>query len=401
MNLQYALLLIGIVIIVVVAVTAYDMSRSRRARERPETPRGDFPENASRARSSLLNATREAGSEKMLRSDVEVPTQEPPRQEILRKELQRLEEVATMPLNLVSGLRPRGRGKAEPGREYLSDDKIDFVIHLPGEQPVTRNAALGPYKQHEYRLNKARHLYGQHYHSSHWSELQLDSQSTQYGDLTLALQLVDTSGPVDETELNTFTELGLQLADALQRPTKFPLTPEQGLERAKELQQFCDTYDVIAGIHVVSNSDTAFPGRAIEMAARHAGLELGAMNIFHLKNEVAPGSRYLFSMANLHESKAFDPAAWDSFESSGLTLFMNVPCAYHPGAVFDKMVATAREIADTLGGILQDQNHRPLTDKGIAVIHHQIEDIEEKMRAFGIPPGSETALKLFNEAATL
>jgi len=30
----------------------------------------------------------------------------------------------------------------------------------------------------------------------------------------------------------------------------------------------------------------------------------------------------------------------------------------------------------------------------------QIEEIEEKMRAFGIPPGSETALKLFNEAAT-
>jgi FtsZ-interacting cell division protein ZipA len=80
---------------------------------------------------------------------------------------------------------------------------------------------------------------------------------------------------------------------------------------------------------------------------------------------------------------------------------MSVPCAYHPGALFDKMAATAREIADTLGGKLQDQNRRPLTDKGIAVIHHQIEDIEEKMRTFGIPPGSETALKLFSEAATL
>ena len=51
--------------------------------------------------------------------------------------------------------------------------------------------------------------------------------------------------------------------------------------------------------------------------------------------------------------------------------------------------------------VLQQMVHHPLTDKGIAVIHHQIEDIEEKMRAFGIPPGSETALKLFNEAATL
>jgi FtsZ-interacting cell division protein ZipA len=119
-----------------------------------------------------------------------------------------------------------------------------------------------------------------------------------------------------------------------------------------------------------------------------------------MKNEVAPGGRHLFSLANLDEPGAFDPAAWDSFRTGGLTLFMSVPCAFQPGVAFDRMVAAARVIADTLGGSLQDQNRRPLTDKGIAVIHHQIEEIEEKMRAFGIPPGSETALKLFNEAAT-
>ena len=401
MNLQYALLFIGIVIVAIVALTTYDMARLRRPRSRSDEPVGEFPEDETSVRPSVLSATREHGSEKVLRSDVEVAAPEVPRHELLRKEIQRLEEVATMPLDLTAGLRPSGRGAAEPGREYLSDEKIDFVIQLPGEQPAARNTALGIFKQHEYKLNKARHLYGQHYRTEHWSDLQLDPSSTQYGDLTLAIQLVDPKGPVDESELTTFTEIGLQLADALHRPTKLPLTFEQGLARAMELQQFCDTYDVIAGIHIVPNADPAFPGRAIEMAARHAGMEFGAMNIFHMKNTVAPGSRFLFSLANLDESSAFDPATWDSFETPGLTLFMSVPCAYHPGALFGKMVATAREIADTLGGKLQDQNRRPLTDKGIAVIHHQIEDIEEKMRAFGIPPGSETALKLFNEAATL
>lgn len=400
MNLQYALLFIGIVIVAIVALTTYDMARPR-PRPRSDEPVGEFHEDETSARPSVLSATREHGSEKVLRSDVEVAPREVPRNELLRKEIRRLEEVATMPLDLTAGLRPSRYGKAEPGREYLSDEKIDFVIQLPGEQPVARDAALGIFKQHEYKLNKARHLYGQHYRTEHWSDLQLDPSSTQYGDLTLAIQLVDSKGPVDESELTTFTEIGLQLADALHRPTKLPLTFEQGLARARELQEFCDTYDVIAGIHIVPNADPAFPGRAIEMAARHAGMELGAMNIFHMKNTVAPGSRFLFSLANLDESSGFDPATWDSFETPGLTLFMSVPCAYHPGALFGKMVATAREIADTLGGKLQDQNRRPLTDKGIAVIHHQIEDIEEKMRAFGIPPGSETALKLFNEAATL
>lgn len=399
MNLQYALLFIGIVIVAVVALTAYDMSRLRRPRTRPEPHLGGFSDDNASVRPSLLDATRAEGSEKVLRPDADITPREKPREEILRREIRHLEEVATMPLDL-AGLRRPSRGEAEPGRQYLSDEKIDFVIHLPGEQPVVRDAALGIFKQHEYKLNKARHLYGLHHQTTHWSDLQLDRSSTQYDDLMLAIQLVDPKGPVDESELTVFTEIGLQLADALQRPTKLPLTFEQGLVRAKELQGFCDTYDVIAGIHVVPAAEASFPGRAIEMAARHAGLELGAMNLFHLKNEVAPGSRHLFSMANLQDSSAFDPAAWDRFETTGLTLFMSVPCAYHPGSAFDRMVATAREIADALGGRLQDQNHRPLGDKGVAVIRHQIEEIEEKMRAFGIPPGSETALKLFNEAAT-
>ncbi len=398
MNLQYALLFIGIVIIAVVALTAYDMSRLRRPRPRPEVHLGKFPEDDTPVRSSLLNATREEGSEKVLRSDIEIAPREAPREEILRREIRQLEEVATMPLDLTAGLRRPGRWEAEPGRQYLSDEKIDFVIHLPGEQPVARDGALGIFKQHEYKLNKARHLYGRHHGTSHWSDLQLDRSKTQYDDLMLAIQLVDPKGPVDESELTVFTEIGLQLADALQRPAKLPLTFEQGLTRTAELQAFCDTYDVIAGIHVVPDKEAFFPGRAIEMAARHAGLELGAMNLFHMKNEVAPGSRHLFSLANLDESVGFDPEAWDKFETGGLTLFMSVPCAFQPAVVFKRMVTTAKEIAETLGGKLQDQNRRPLTDKGITVIHHQIEEIEEKMRAFGIPAGSETALKLFKEA---
>jgi hypothetical protein len=400
MNLQYALLFIGLVIVAVVALTAYDMSRLRRPRHRPEVHLGEFPDHHAPVRPSLLDATREQGSEKILRSDLDVTLREKPCEEMLRKEIRVLEEMATMPLNLKPGLQRRLRPRAEPDRQYLPDEKIDFVIDLPGAGPVTRDTALAVFKQNEYNLNKPRHLYGRHHGTERWSELQLDPGTAEYDDLRLVIQLTDSRGPIDESELNAFMQIGLKLADALARPTLLPETFEAGLARAAALQTFCDTYDVIAGIHVVPATESSFTGRAIEMAARHAGLELDAMNIFHMRNEVAPGGRHLFSLANLHESSAFDPAAWDTFETSGLTLFMSVPCAFQPGVAFDRMVATARAIADTLGGSLQDQNRRPLTDKGIAVIHHQIEEIEEKMRAFGIPPGSETALKLFNEAAT-
>jgi len=401
MNLQYALLIIGLIIIAVVALTAYDMSRLRRPRTRPEPQMHESPEVDVPVRSSLLDATRDSDSDMVLRSDLDIALPEIPREEQFRTELRQLEEVATMPLKLSARLRNSDRWVAEPGRQYLSDDKIDFVIHLPGTQPVARDTALALFKQHEYKLNKNRHLYGQHHRTQHWSDLQLDRSSTRYDDLMLSLQLVDPNGPVDESELTLFSEMGLQLADALERPLKLSLTFEQGLERAAELQTFCDTYDVIAGIHVVPDEGQTFPGSAIEVTARQAGLVFGAMKIFHMNNDVAPGSPHLFSLANMHGSSGFDGAQWESIHSPGLTLFMSVPCVFQPGIVFDRMVATARAVATALGGHLHDQNRRPLTDKGIAVIHHQIEDIEEKMRTFGIPAGSDTALKLFNEAATL
>jgi len=402
MTLQYALLLIGIVIIAIVALTAFDTARLRRPRSRPR-PDVDFTEPAHGASSFPPRAPpvmRAEGSEKILSPDIDVALEEKPREEVLRKEIRQLEEMATMPLNLTPGIQRRHRPRAEPGRQYLPDEKIDFVIDLPGTDPVARDTALGVFKQHEYNLNKPRHLYGRHFATERWSELQLDPGTTQYDDLKLAIQLADPRGPIDESELNRFMQIGLKLADALHRPTKLPLTFEEGLAHAQELLAFCDSYDVVAGIHVLPDEGTVFPGRPVDIAARRAGLELGTLNLFHMKNEVAPGSRHLFSLANLNQPGSFDPAAWDGFESPGLTLFMSVPCAYLPGTVFEKMVTAAKQIADELGGHLQDQNRRPLTDKGIAVIRHQIDEIEEKMRAFGIAPGSETALKLFNEAAT-
>lgn len=402
MTLQYALLLIGIVVIVVVALTALDTARLRRPRSRPR-PDVDLAEpthGASAFPARVPPVMRAESGERILSPDVDVTLEEKPREEVLRKEIRQLEEMATMPLNLAPGIQRRRRPRAEPGRQYLPDEKIDFVIDLPGADPVARDAALGVFKQHEYNLNKPRHLYGRHFGTERWSELQLDPGATQYDDLKLAIQLADPRGPIDDSELNRFMQIGLRLADTLHRPTKLPVSFEAGLARAEELQAFCDAYDVVAGVHVVAKDGAPFPGRAVDMAARRVGLEFGALNLFHMKNEVAPGSRHLFSLANLNEPSAFDPAAWDRFQTAGLTLFMSVPRAYLPGTALEKMVAAAKELAEILGGELQDQNRRPLTDKGIAVIRHQIDEIEEKMRAFGIAPGSESALKLFNEAAS-
>ena len=415
MSLQLALLLIGAIIVVIVAYTTMRGGRTapRPPRESAE-PSIDF--DASRPSAAPIASAapmerREPSLDmtpppvapaaiperKYLRPDAAVleasaPT---PASDPLASELKSIEEAAHRPLNLNPGFDPPGTGStffhSDTASSALPDEHIDFILHLPGPGPVSRRTALGIYKQNEYKLEYPRKLYGQRYHTNFWSVVQHDSEASQYSDLKLALQLLDSRGPVNESELNTFMQVGLKLADALHRPAKFPTPFEDALGRAQRLQKFCDEHDVIAGINIVSNAQMPFKGHAITAAMKRYGLELGAMKIFH----ASEGGRVLFSVSSLYKPGHFNPAEWETFRTAGLAIFMSVPVVREPAAVFERMMQTAAGLTSFLGGRLLDQEHRPLTEQGIGAIRTQIEGLQARMRAFGIPAGSDTALRLF------
>lgn len=404
MDLQIALLVVGLLIIAfVVAISLFDRARRQRSRRLAHEgatgvlrAREPFIEVPSVTVTLDVNPSPDSVAEiKALRPDMPVmDAGEPVRTDPITEELEVLEDVAQVPLNL--GQAP-ARPDEKPSVPAAPDEMLDFILSLPGEGPVQRDTALGIFKQHEYRLDKPRRLYGKHYQAALWSDVGRDPPGTRYSDLALAIQLFDSRGPINESELNTFSQVGLKLADALARPTKFSLTFEEALQRAKELQVLSEAYDVIAGINVLARGEP-FRGRAVEQAAERAGLKFGARNIFHMKNDLTPGCRHLFSMANLFQPGDFNPRVWDSSETRGLALFMSVPCAHHPASVFVKMVTAAKVVAEALDGELRDQDGKPLTDKGLAVIRRQIEEIDKRMTGYGIVPGSRTALRLFRES---
>jgi cell division protein ZipA len=405
MELQLALLLIGIIIVGVVALTTYEQARFSRRRlagagadEAPAVL--THTRHAVQPSSGLdLNpAPPQPAQERILKTDVVVEAPPEKGQEaMIYEEINDYEQAALMPLDLSLSLNdPEAHALPASSRQNMPDEHIDFVITLPGKGPVNRDTALGVYKQNEYLLEKPRHIFGLGYRTGLWSNLDLDPENAQYRSLALAIQMVDSHGPINESELNTFTQMGLKLADALQRPTKFSLEFEEALARAAELDEFCETNDVLASVNIASTGPTGFSGRAIDQVARHFGMQFGAMNIYHKKNDQALGCRHLFSLANLYQPGEFDPKKLDRFRTQGLTLFMNVPCAYQPVRVFDEMVTSAKGLAKMLEGQIEDHDHRPLSDAGIQVIRTQIERIVGEMTARGIVPGSATAMRLFS-----
>jgi hypothetical protein len=300
-----------------------------------------------------------------------------------------------MPLNLTLGL-DNPDLPDHGGRRFAAPDaNVDFVITVPGSGPVDRDIALGIFRQNEYLLERPRAIYGLGHRSHQWSNLELDAEFAQYDDLAVAIQLTDTRGPATESELNIFVQMALKLADRLKRPTKLSMPFDQALARAKELDSFCEANDLVASVSIVANGRAPFSGRAITQAAAKAGLRFGAGNIFHMKNRLPTGAPQLFSLSNLESPGTFNPDKMNDFRTPALSIFMNVPAAYDPPAVFEQMINAAQGVAKTLGGKLQDQDGRPLSDQGIEAIRAQIELIAREMNSQGIQPGSESALRLF------
>jgi len=403
MELQLALLLIGCIIVGVVALTAYEKVRFGRRRLTADNNAAETPAVLSRRPPPVTGLDINPGppheqNNRFLKSHAVVaPAQELSAEAHLYEQLNDYEQTALMPLDLSLGLQDPDVLVAQGGnRQNMPDEAIDYVVTLPGKGPVSRDTALGIYKQHEYLLEKPRHIYGLGYKTGLWSNLETDTEHAQYRSVALSVQMVDTKGPIGESELNTFTQLTLKLADVLQRPTKFSMLFDEALERARELDEFCETNDVLASINILANGPTGFGGRAIDQAARLSGLQFGVMNIYHKKNDLALGCRHLFSLANLYQPGEFDPARVDRFRTQGLTLFMNVPCAYQPGRVFEQMTQIAKGLCEQLDGRLEDHDHHPLTDQGLMVIRTQIERLTAEMTNRGIIPGSATAMRLFS-----
>ena len=121
-------------------------------------------------------------------------------------------------------------------------------------------------------------------------------------------------------------------------------------------------------------------------------MTLEADGAFHLQD--AQG-RTLFSLIN-QDNKPFQHLMLDTFSTTGVTLLLDVPRVDNPGRHFDRMMQVARDLGKELQANMVDDHRVALSEKGLAVIRARINDVELKMCAKGITPGSSQARRLFS-----
>ncbi len=111
-------------------------------------------------------------------------------------------------------------------------------------------------------------------------------------------------------------------------------------------------------LHVVAPEGERLVGARLREALESCGMHHGAYSIFHASD--SEGS-IVFSAANAVEPGTFDRTTMDTLTTPGIALFMQVPGAQSAETVFDRMLSTARSVADALEANVLDERHSTLT----------------------------------------
>jgi len=114
-------------------------------------------------------------------------------------------------------------------------------------------------------------------------------------------------------------------------------------------------------------------GAELLQAALNTGMEFGDMNIFHRMPEGT--EKAVFSMANAAKPGHFDRETWNTFETSGVVLFMTLPGPAFALDAWDSMYATAQRMSEVLNAELLDEEQNRFTRQKEA-------QIREEMRAY-------------------
>jgi cell division protein ZipA len=141
----------------------------------------------------------------------------------------------------------------------------------------------------------------------------------------------------------------------------------------------------IVAIRLIGERERRIDGAALEKALAAEGLEFGRYSIFHRPLQ---GGRPLYSVASLVEPGSFDPGLMASIRFPGISLFAVYPGPMPAPQAFDEMLATARRLAERLGGALQDDSGSSLTGQRVLSIREELVHFEHLVALSRTRPGA-------------
>jgi hypothetical protein len=287
-----------------------------------------------------------------------------------------------------------GQPAAEPEQVPLPadwvDELADCAVGLEFADAVPAPSLWAAQASWAAHLTKPLAWYGCDAVSRQWRRLSAHDAGS-CGAACVALQLADRQGAVSDNELSIFLDGVRQVAQQFSALAEMPAR-DRVLMHARAVDEFCAGVDLQLGVNVVDAGGGVFAGTKLRGLAEAAGMSLADDGLFHAADEQGGD---LFTLGNLG-AELFEAEAMKSLATRGVTLSLDVPRVSDGVAVFDRLVAVAKQLAQGLGGAVVDGQQHPLSDAMIAGIREKIAELQSKMAARDIVAGSVRARRLFS-----
>jgi hypothetical protein len=265
---------------------------------------------------------------------------------------------------------------------------VDCAVSIEAPAGVAAAALFAAQQEVLAGVSRRLQWYGWNEQTHEWFALDARSPGS-IGRACVTLQLADRRGPLSEGELDRFFQQLQRVCEQFLAVPRLPARAEM-LKEAAEIDAFCGEVDVQIATNVVA-TEQPFVGARIRACAEAAGLQPGQDGSYHALDEAG---QLLFSLAN-QESARLSTEQLKHLQTRGLTLVLDVPRTRNPVQAFERMLAFARQLADSLGGQVVDDNRNPLSDRALDLIRSQIGQFEMQMERASIPAGGSLARRLF------
>ena len=151
-----------------------------------------------------------------------------------------------------------------------------------------------------------------------------------------------------------------------------PDAPEHG-----RLPRGADTHVFI--LYVVAQAEEGFAGSDILETLLACDLRFGDMDFFHRHERASGRGPIEFSVANMMKPGVFNIDNMEPLQTRGLMFFVTLPGPADMLKAFDYMYETAKVVAKSLGGDIQDETRSVITRQSLEHMRQQIRELERRL----------------------
>ncbi len=276
-------------------------------------------------------------------------------------------------------------------RRSVMDSLIDVIatVALDGpSQVVSGEAAIAAMPATRRAGSKPFAIEGYNLATLVW-EVPVPGQ--RYGGFQAGVQLANRSGALNEIEYSEYVVKTQAFADAINATPEFPEMLEE-VARARELDQFASAHDAQLGFTIRARNASWSPGYVQQNAARQgfvAGVIPGRMVLPASTEGLAP---ILVLSFDSQAALAEDPAQSAIRE---IALHLDVAQVDREEQPFERMREVAAALAQTMDGVVTDDNGQLLTAQIMDGIGAELQSLYDTLEQRDLAAGSLLARRLF------